>query len=50
LVAAALALMANERGDVRFVQQSLYYPVTDAGAVRRGYGGADRGAANWAGS
>jgi acetyl esterase/lipase len=27
---AALALMANERGDVHFVQQSLYYPVTDA--------------------
>jgi acetyl esterase len=27
---AALALMANERGDVRFVQQSMYYPVTDA--------------------
>ncbi|HWI74992.1 MAG TPA: alpha/beta hydrolase [Baekduia sp.] len=28
---AALALMAHERGDVRFVHQSLYYPVTDAG-------------------
>ncbi len=27
---AALALMANERGDVRFMQQSMYYPVTDA--------------------
>jgi acetyl esterase/lipase len=27
---AALVLMANERGDVRFVQQSMYYPVTDA--------------------
>jgi acetyl esterase len=27
---AALALMAKERGDVRFVQQSMYYPVTDA--------------------
>src|SRR4051794_27534914 len=27
---AALALMAQERGDVRFVHQSLYYPVTDA--------------------
>ena len=27
---AALALMANERGDVRFVQHSMYYPVTDA--------------------
>jgi acetyl esterase/lipase len=28
---AALALMASDRGDVRFVQQSMYYPVTDAG-------------------
>src|SRR3954462_15021473 len=27
---AALTLMAHERGDVRFVHQSLYYPVTDA--------------------
>jgi acetyl esterase/lipase len=27
---AALALMANERRDVHFVQQSMYYPVTDA--------------------
>jgi acetyl esterase/lipase len=27
---AALALMANERGDVHFVQHSMYYPVTDA--------------------
>lgn len=26
---AALALMAKERGDVTFVQQSMYYPVTD---------------------
>ena len=25
-----LALMAQERGDVRFVHQSMYYPVTDA--------------------
>src|SRR4029077_17440603 len=24
---AALALMAGDRGDVRFVQQSMYYPV-----------------------
>jgi acetyl esterase/lipase len=30
-MAAALALLAKERGDVRFVHQSLYYPVTDAG-------------------
>ena len=28
---AALTLMARDRGDVRFVHQSLYYPVTDAG-------------------
>jgi acetyl esterase/lipase len=27
---AALALMAKERGDVTFSQQSMYYPVTDA--------------------
>jgi acetyl esterase len=27
---AALALMAKERGDVRFIQASMYYPVTDA--------------------
>src|SRR4051795_4836711 len=27
---AALTLIAKERGDVRFVHQSLYYPVTDA--------------------
>ncbi|GGX90842.1 alpha/beta hydrolase [Streptomyces minutiscleroticus] len=29
-MAAALALMAKHRGDVAFVHQSLYYPVTDA--------------------
>jgi acetyl esterase/lipase len=27
---AALTLMAQERGDVRFVHQSMYYPATDA--------------------
>ena len=27
---AAIVLMAQERGDVRFVHQSMYYPVTDA--------------------
>ncbi len=27
---AAIALMAQQRGDVRFVHQSMYYPVTDA--------------------
>jgi acetyl esterase/lipase len=29
-MAAALSLMAKERGDVRFLQTSMYYPVTDA--------------------
>ena len=29
-MAAALTLMAKERGDVTFVQQVLFYPVTDA--------------------
>ena len=29
-MAAALALMASDRGDVRFAHQSMYYPVTDA--------------------
>ncbi|MEZ4522007.1 MAG: alpha/beta hydrolase [Thermomicrobiales bacterium] len=29
-MAAALAILANQRDDVTFVQQSLYYPVTDA--------------------
>jgi acetyl esterase/lipase len=28
---AALTLMAEGRGDVRFIHQSMYYPVTDAG-------------------
>jgi acetyl esterase len=30
-LAAALTLLAKRRGDVTFVHQSLYYPVTDAG-------------------
>ena len=34
---AALALMAKERGDVRFVQQSMYYPVTDAAMETESY-------------
>ena len=34
---AALALMAGERGDVRFVQQSMYYPVTDAAMDTESY-------------
>jgi acetyl esterase len=29
-MAAALAILAKQRGDVRFVHQSLWYPVTDA--------------------
>jgi acetyl esterase len=29
-MAAALSLMAKQRGDVSFVQTSMYYPVTDA--------------------
>jgi acetyl esterase/lipase len=29
-MAAAVALLAKQRGDVAFVHQSLYYPVTDA--------------------
>jgi acetyl esterase/lipase len=29
-VAAVLALMAKQRGDIQFVHQSLYYPMTDA--------------------
>ena len=29
-MAAALALLAKQRGDVTFVHQSMYYPVTDA--------------------
>lgn len=27
---AAVAIMAKQRGDVTFVHQSMYYPVTDA--------------------
>jgi acetyl esterase len=30
-MATVLAILATQRGDVRFVHQSLYYPVTDAG-------------------
>lgn len=29
-MAAVLAILAKKRGDVRFIHQSLYYPVTDA--------------------
>jgi acetyl esterase/lipase len=34
---AALALMAKERGDVRFVHQSMYYPVTNADMDTKSY-------------
>ncbi|WP_210582742.1 alpha/beta hydrolase [Streptomyces sp. GESEQ-4] len=37
-LAAALTLLAKERGDVRFVHQSLYYPVTDAAMDTGSYG------------
>jgi acetyl esterase/lipase len=36
-IAAALALLAKKRGDVHFVHQSLYYPVTDAGQDTESY-------------
>lgn len=35
---AAVTLLAKERGTVRFVHQSLYYPVTDAGQDTGSYG------------
>jgi acetyl esterase len=34
---AALALMAQQRGDVTFLQQSMYYPVTDAAMDTESY-------------
>ena len=34
-MAAAMTLMAKQRGDVRFVQTSMYYPVTDAARTPR---------------
>ncbi|KUL52415.1 alpha/beta hydrolase [Streptomyces sp. NRRL S-1521] len=36
-MAAALTLMAKQRGDVSFTHQSLYYPVTDAGQDTASY-------------
>lgn len=36
-MAAALALMAAERGDVSFVHQSMWYPVTDAAMDTNSY-------------
>lgn len=34
---AALAILAKQRGDVTFVHQSMYYPVTDAGQDTESY-------------
>ncbi|MET8331064.1 alpha/beta hydrolase [Streptomyces sp. NPDC005181] len=36
-MAAALTIMAKQRGDVTFVHQSLYYPVTDAAQDTESY-------------
>jgi acetyl esterase len=36
-MAAAVAILAKQRGDVRFCHQSLYYPVTDAGQDTASY-------------
>ncbi|GAA3921473.1 alpha/beta hydrolase [Microbacterium invictum] len=36
-MAAVLAILAKKRGDVAFVHQSLYYPVTDAGQDTASY-------------
>ncbi|TMR96268.1 alpha/beta hydrolase [Nonomuraea basaltis] len=36
-MSAALTLLAKRRGDVTFVHQSLYYPVTDAGQDTASY-------------
>jgi acetyl esterase/lipase len=36
-MAAAVAIMAKQRGDVRICHQSLYYPVTDAGQDTASY-------------
>jgi acetyl esterase len=36
-MAAALTLMAKDRGDVTFVQTSMYYPVTDAAMDTESY-------------
>ena len=36
-MAAALAILAKQRADVRFIQQSLYYPSTDAAQDTESY-------------
>jgi acetyl esterase len=36
-MAAALAILAKQRGDVTFIHQSLYYPVTDAAQDTESY-------------
>jgi acetyl esterase len=42
-MAAALTLMAQERGDVEFVHHSMYYPVTDAAMDTGSYEQFDEG-------
>ena len=42
-MAAALTIMAKQRGDVTFVHQSLYYPVTDAAQDSASYVEFDEG-------
>ncbi|MFK4806839.1 alpha/beta hydrolase [Microbacterium sp. ZW CA_36] len=36
-MAAVVAILAKKRGDVAFIHQSLYYPVTDAGQKTNSY-------------
>lgn len=36
---AALTILAEQRGDVSFVHQSMYYPVTDTDSYREFAGG-----------
>lgn len=36
-MATVLALLAKQRGNIRFVQQSMYYPITDAGSRSESY-------------
>ncbi|GAA5092374.1 alpha/beta hydrolase [Microbacterium yannicii] len=36
-IAAVVAILAKKRGDVAFIHQSLYYPVTDAGQNTASY-------------
>ena len=36
-MAAVLAILAKQRGDLHIVHQSLYYPITDAGEETESY-------------